>query len=71
MLFDSILPLPGHAHSANAQTVLLVDRYVHLHPMVALPRPELSSTENLAANGPLAYHIGPPSERPIRTISVD
>ena len=34
----------GHAHSANARTLLLVDLYEHVHPAVASPLPEVSST---------------------------
>ena len=34
--FDSFLPPRHHAHSTNARTLLLVDRYEHLHPVVAL-----------------------------------
>ena len=54
--FDSFLPPRHHAHSADARTFLLVDRYDHLHPVVASPLPEVPRTENLAADGPLAHH---------------
>ena len=40
---------------------LLVDWYEHLHPGVASPLPEASSTENLAADGPLAHHLDAPA----------
>ena len=36
---------------------LLVDWYEHLHPVVASLLTEVSSTENLAADGPLAHHL--------------
>ena len=55
--FDSFLPPREHARSGNARTFLLVDWYDHLHPMVALPLPEVSSTENLAAEGLVAHHV--------------
>ena len=58
LLFENLLPPRHHAHSANARTLLLVDWYEHLHPVVASPLPEVSSTENLAADGPLAHQLG-------------
>ena len=60
---DSILLPRHHAYSANARTFLLVDWYVHLYPVVASPLPEVSSTENFTADGPLAHHLDAPARR--------
>ena len=54
---DRFLPPRHNAHTANARTFLLVNRYEHLHPVVASPLPEVSSTEKLAADGPVARHL--------------
>ena len=32
-------------------------QYEHLHPVVASPLPEASSTKKLAADGPLGHHL--------------
>ena len=61
--FDSCLPPRHHAHPANARMFLLVDWYEYLHPVVASALPEVSSTKNLAADGPLAYHLDVPARR--------
>ena len=42
---------------------LLVDWYEYLHPVVASALPEVSSTKNLAADGPLAYHLDVPAPK--------
>ena len=55
--FDSFLPPRHHVH---ARAFLVVDWYEHLHPEVASP-PPVSSTENLAADGPLAHHLDAPT----------
>ena len=50
-----------HAHFANARTFLLVDWYENLHPAVASPLRDVSSTETFAADGPLAHHLNAPA----------
>ena len=55
--FDSFLPPRHHVH---ARAFLVVDWYEHLHPEVA-SSPPVSSTENLAADGPLAHHLDAPT----------
>ena len=40
-----------------------MDWYEHLHPVVASPLPEVSSTENLAADGPVARHLDATARR--------
>ena len=61
--FDSFLPPRHHAHFANARKFLLVDWYEHLHPVVALPLSEVSSTKKIAADGPVARHLDASTRR--------
>ena len=61
--FHGFLPPRHRAHATHARTVLLVGWDEHLHPVVASPLPEVPSTENLAADGPLARHLDAPARR--------
>ena len=45
--------------------------YEYLHPVVASPLPEMSSTENLAAVGPVARHLNAPARRAWNCRSID
>ena len=38
-----------------------MDWYERLHPVMASRMPEVLSTENLTANGPLARHLDAPA----------
>ena len=60
---DSFLPPRHNACTANARTFLLVDWYEYLHAVVALPLPEVSSTEKLVADGPVARHLDATARR--------
>ena len=63
LLPDSFLPPRHNAHAGNARTFLLVDWYEYLHPVVASPLPEVSSTKKLAADGPVARHLDATARR--------
>ena len=72
--FDSVLLPRHHVHRANARTFLLVIfGYEHLHPVVASPLLDVSSTGNLAADSPLDHHLNasmPLTEGPGIAVSV-
>ena len=69
--FDNSLPPRHHAHSANARTLLLAHWYERLHPVVASPMREVSSTETsrLTAHWPIITMSLP--EGPGIAVSVD
>ena len=50
------MPPRKRAHPTYARTFLLVGRYEHLQPVVVTQLPEMPSTENVAADGPVAHH---------------
>ena len=60
--FDSFPPPRHHAHSVNARAFLLVDWYRASAPGGVFTT-EVSSTENLAADGPLAHHLDASARR--------
>ena len=54
--FHNFVP-PGHrSHPAYSRTFLLMDWHEHLHPVVVAQLLEVLSTQNVAADGPVAHH---------------